>query len=920
MSKMKNIKSKRLLSLLLITAMLLSMFPLSAITVSAYSGVGSTPGNPFVANNYYQLYNALSMNGSSRNVQYVKLGTDFDTKTMNGYSGLVGNDSIIINSKKHLDLNGKKVELVSKIKYFTPIVIDGADAELTIDDSAVGGEINFKTAENGYSLIDVTNGELVLNGGTLISKMNSSNYYAYFGVVNVDNEGIVTVNDGKILYKSLYDDKYYDNKTTPIIWESGISMPYGGGKATINGGEITRLVAKTAPCQDGDKNPNIIINGGIFHRSLGFYIEALDYNVPRTLPVQINGGEFRFDSTISGSYAAPFTIYASGYMSSKLSLSNFPDGDENSTNTYVLDYLRDVEKNLFPTDCALLVDDKGYECSNTTFNSVMKVIKGSSNNGRYHVWLNTGSETVKISKFPYIKAEYNGAEVPDGSYDNRFATDLKKNREFKLTWNAPSSTVADWGYELKIQCVVTFTGVNYTINNILGVSNGDGTLSAVIALPEIEEDTDYELYLMAGFLKEGAEDYAAVSGRMLCLKSQTSDFVNLYSVGLIQNGGDIRPDIYYGKPETAYKIFAQSGAKYTVSSQTNWSGEFNGNYFKTGNVYTKTVKLCADSGYKFSSFCKIKIDALSAEGVKASLSSDRKTMTVIIKAKAVTVLKEAHGTLKGFYQGKNVNDVYVESAEPDKYSIEIVYIGQKKNSTEMIEPNPEYFVKGTPYIFGVKIVPKKGYGFLETVWGDVTLNIPMDQSYARDDNVTTKYTTHAQVGSVSYDGKFFETEPDNNGCYAPEQPVSQNYTVSGTVNSFGSNNDDLIVQLIENGTSEPAYETIVKGNNAYYSFSNVAIGTYTMKVMKKNHVAREYTVTVSSGNVSQNAKICLLGDVNADGSINILDATEVQKNITGMVSFDSYQKKLADVNNDGGVSVVDATLIQKYVVGLISEF
>ena len=106
-----------------------------------------------------------------------------------------------------------------------------------------------------------------------------------------------------------------------------------------------------------------------------------------------------------------------------------------------MDYLRDVEKNMFPTDCALLVDDKGYECSNTTFNSVMKVIKDSSNNGRYHVWLNTGSETVKISKFPYIKAEYNGAEVPDGSYDNRFATDLKKNREFKLTWNAPSSTL-----------------------------------------------------------------------------------------------------------------------------------------------------------------------------------------------------------------------------------------------------------------------------------------------------------------------------------------------------------------------------------------------------------------------------------------------------------------------------------------------
>lgn len=918
MSKMKNIKSKRLLSLLLITAMLLSMFPLSAITVSAASSIGSTPDNPIIVNDFQQFHDALI--STSDDEQYIKVGSDFSSQSMNGYSGLIVTDLIKVTKKKHLDLNGKKVNLVSEQEKCYPIAIKGYNAKLTIDDSVGGGEINYETRGMGNKLIEVMIGELVLNGGTLTSKMKSGNNYAYFGVVTVDNEGSVTVNDGKILYKSLYDDKYYDDKTMPIIWESGITLPFNGGRVTVNGGEITRLVARINTTLNGDKYPKIIINGGVFHRSLGFYVDALDYNVPRTFPVQINGGEFRYDSTISGSNAAPFTIYASGNLSSKVPLSNFPDGDENSTNTYVLDYLRDVEKNLFPTDCALLVGDKGYECSNTTFNSVMKVIIGSSNNGRYHVWLNTGSETVKISKFPYIKAEYNGAEVPDGSYDNRFATDLKKNNKFKLTWNAPSSTVADWGYELKIQCVVTFTGVNYTINNILGVSNGDGTLSAVIALPEIEEDTDYELHLIAGFLKEGAEDCAAVSGRMLCLKSQTSDFVNLYSVNLIQNGGDIHPDIYYGKPETAYEISVQSGAKCTVLSQTNWSGEFNGNYFIAGNIYTKTVKLRAESGYKFSSICKIKIDALSAEGVKASLSSDRKTMTVIIKAKAVTVLKEAHGTLKGFYQGKNVNDVYVESAEPNKYSIEVVYIGQKKNSNEMIEPNPEYFVKGTPYIFGVKIVPKKGYGFLETVWGDVTLNIPMDQSYARDDNVTTKYTTHAQVGSVSYDGKFFETEPDNNGCYAPEQPVSQSYTVSGTVNSFGSNADDVTVQLIEQGTTEPAYETYVNGNTAYYSFNNVVKGTYTLRVIKKNHIAREYTVIVGSANVTQNVKIYLLGDVNMDGSISIKDTTETLKCTVGLITLDEYQSKLADVISDGKVSVNDATQILKCTTGLINKF
>lgn len=58
------------------------------------------------------------------------------------------------------------------------------------------------------------------------------------------------------------------------------------------------------------------------------------------------------------------------------------------------------------------------------------------------------------------------------------------------------------------------------------------------------------------------------------------------------------------------------------------------------------------------------------------------------------------------------------------------------------------------------------------------------------------------------------------------QIVDKGYIVSGTTTSFGSSTDDVTIQLIENGTSEPAYETIVKGNSASYSISNVKSGTY----------------------------------------------------------------------------------------------
>ncbi|MDO5124566.1 MAG: dockerin type I repeat-containing protein, partial [Eubacteriales bacterium] len=152
------------------------------------------------------------------------------------------------------------------------------------------------------------------------------------------------------------------------------------------------------------------------------------------------------------------------------------------------------------------------------------------------------------------------------------------------------------------------------------------------------------------------------------------------------------------------------------------------------------------------------------------------------------------------------------------------------------------------------------------------------------------------------------------------QPAIGYMTVSGTATSFGSNTDDVTIQLIKSGAAEPAYEAVVKGKTAEYSIEGVSAGTYTLKVMKENHVTREYTVVVGNSSVIQDVKICRLGDVNMDGTVSILDATEIQKGLAGLVSLNEYQSKLADVNKDGSVSVIDATQIQKYIAGIIDKF
>ena len=66
----------------------------------------------------------------------------------------------------------------------------------------------------------------------------------------------------------------------------------------------------------------------------------------------------------------------------------------------------------------------------------------------------------------------------------------------------------------------------------------------------------------------------------------------------------------------------------------------------------------------------------------------------------------------------------------------------------------------------------------------------------------------------------------------------------------------------------------------------------------------------------------MIGDVNGDDGITIMDATIIQKKLLGMDTLDvvEYYDLAADVNRDGIVNIRDVTLIQMYVAGIITEF
>ena len=137
-------------------------------------------------------------------------------------------------------------------------------------------------------------------------------------------------------------------------------------------------------------------------------------------------------------------------------------------------------------------------------------------------------------------------------------------------------------------------------------------------------------------------------------------------------------------------------------------------------------------------------------------------------------------------------------------------------------------------------------------------------------------------------------------------------TLSGTVKSFNSTTNPVTVQLFKSGSSSAAYNTTVKGNSASYTISGITPGTYTMKVSKKNHVTREYTVTVSAGTKTQNAEIRLLGDLNGDGKISTADVLKANFHAKRVNLLTGYEFLCADVNGDGKISTVDVNKINSH--------
>lgn len=133
-------------------------------------------------------------------------------------------------------------------------------------------------------------------------------------------------------------------------------------------------------------------------------------------------------------------------------------------------------------------------------------------------------------------------------------------------------------------------------------------------------------------------------------------------------------------------------------------------------------------------------------------------------------------------------------------------------------------------------------------------------------------------------------------------------TVNGTIESFGDTDGEITVSLLAGGIVIDKV-TVTDGT---YSFEIPVNGTYTVEFAKENHATRQYEVTVDDADVTQNAKIHLIGDINGDGKVNITDVNKANAHASKTKFLNDYELVCADVTGEGNVNITDVNKINAH--------
>lgn len=150
--------------------------------------------------------------------------------------------------------------------------------------------------------------------------------------------------------------------------------------------------------------------------------------------------------------------------------------------------------------------------------------------------------------------------------------------------------------------------------------------------------------------------------------------------------------------------------------------------------------------------------------------------------------------------------------------------------------------------------------------------------------------------------------------------ASSGVSLSGTVTSYGSENDEIVITLIPSGSLEAAYRQTVKGEKtgkknklvAEYNFREIAPGSYTVVVSKNKHIDERFDILVSTNTV-KDCEIFLKRDINHDGVFNGYEMIILVRYLAGWNV--TVNEEYFDLNGDGGISAYEVIMYSRYFAG-----
>ncbi|MBQ3265757.1 MAG: dockerin type I repeat-containing protein [Ruminococcus sp.] len=320
--------------------------------------------------------------------------------------------------------------------------------------------------------------------------------------------------------------------------------------------------------------------------------------------------------------------------------------------------------------------------------------------------------------------------------------------------------------------------------------------------------------------------------------------------------------------------------------------------FKGGYHYSYAIVLEAKDGYAFDPTQRLKVNGDGVHSFfyieSADIYTDHVTVRnsilcrYAINAVHVTVTPPVAGQTPSYEVGLPEDAHYILDSRESKYEevINGVYWSDAETD-EWLKPT-DRFAAGKKY----KV--------------NITFRVENENYYM---DLYSYSSTVNDIHGVNLVGYNSYTEGIKFTFTCPAADTKYSLTVDMT--SYLSESDPVTAKLIQNGSEKKS----LSGVGGTIIFGNVSAGSYTLRVSKKNHVTRDYSITVS-GNMTKEVKICPTGDANMNGAVQANDAMLAYRSSTNKYTFtDSYAKQCADANGNGTVQANDAMLIYRQSLG-----